>query len=203
MSTNQLLGIAGLFAMTFIFQTSAIAQESPGQYIPPQDYQQPAVVAPPDWAPPYDSPAGVQYYYIPDIECYYDVWHHEFVYMENGNWIFSPILPPMYAGYDLMHGHIVILDRHVHQPWMHHELYMTHYPRYYHHETYPAREGYSRPYGYDENAGKPIYVPNHDAGRHEAPRGSNDRTQPIHYRDKNVGRPVPVGKDMRRPSDHR
>jgi hypothetical protein len=163
-------------------------------------YSQPAVVTPPMWAPPYDNPAGIQYYYIPDIECYYDVWNSEFVYMENGRWLFSPVLPAYYASYDLMHGHVVVLARMVHQPWMHHELSLQHYPRYYHHDVYPARDGYSRPYGYDENARRPLYAPERDGGRPAIEH--HEREQTVHYRNENVGRPVHVEDNMRRPEHH-
>src|ERR1700721_26338 len=108
------LKFAGLFSVAFAMQNRLAAQDpnqAMQQAMNQDDYSQPAVVTPPDWAPPYDNPAGVQYYYIPDIECYYDVWHHEFAYMENGSWLFSPYLPAMYASYDLLHGHIVVLDR--------------------------------------------------------------------------------------------
>ncbi len=193
LKTLQKIASASVFLFALMCSHHSFAQDADQL-----DYQQPAVVTPPDWAPPYDSPAGVQYYYIPDISCYYDVWHHEFVYLDNGNWLFSPVLPPMYAGYDLLHGHIVILDRMVHHPWMHHELYASHYPRYYHHVVYPGREGYSRPYGFDENARKPIYVPARDAGRHEVIQPA--RAQPVHYSDRNVGQPVHVEKEMMRPN---
>jgi len=192
MNSLRLLGFALLFF--------TLSKYSHAQGVVTQIYVQPAVVTPPDWAPPYDNPAGVQYYYIPDIECYYDVWNHEFVYMENGRWLFSPVLPAMYASYDLLHGHVVVLDRMVHQPWLHHELYVQHYPRYYHHEVYPAREGYSRPYGYDENVRKPLYAPNRDAGRPAIEH--HDREAPVHYKGGSVGQPVRVTKDMRRPEHH-
>ncbi len=35
----------------------------------------------PDWAPAYGDVNLVRYYYFPDIECYYDVWNQDFVYL--------------------------------------------------------------------------------------------------------------------------
>lgn len=201
------LKFAGLFSIAFAMQNHMVAQNPSTQVMlqvsQQDDYSQPAVVTPPDWAPPYDNPSGVQYYYIPDIECYFDVWHHEYVYMDNGSWVYSRELPPIYAGYDLWHSHIVVLDYRVHRPWMHHELYANHYPRYYHHGVYPGREGYSRPYGYDENARKPLYAPERDAGRHEFVHPAERRPEPVHYRDRNVGQPVHVEKNMMRPEHHK
>jgi hypothetical protein len=56
----------------------------------------------PAWAPPYYT--GVRYYYLPDIEVYYDLSGQEFVYLDNGQWLFSPGLPEVYGGYDLLTG---------------------------------------------------------------------------------------------------
>ena len=113
-------------------------------------------VEPPQWAPAYQNPSQVQYYYMPDIETYYDVWNHQYVYMANGNWIMTPGLPPMYESYDLYGGHVVILDYHVHEPWRHHDLYSSHYPRYYHQSGYDNDQGehYS---GFDENTKQHYY----------------------------------------------
>ena len=109
--------------------------------------------APPVWAPFYENVNQVRYYYLPDIESYYDVRNHEFVYMEDGNWIFSPSLPPQYAWYDLAAGFVVLLDYRVHQPWMHFHYYVSNYPRFYYQTVY--RDSYNRgnyqPQGFNEN----------------------------------------------------
>ena len=175
-------------------------------------------ITPPGWAPAYENVNRVQYYYLPDLEVYYDVWNHEFVYLEEGNWLFSPFLPPMYANYDLFGGHVVILDYRVHQPWMHHELYVSHYPRYYHHSVYARDKGeYST--GFDENTSKHYYGPRANSGsngprtnaapprneEHEKSSsepnhgGQAPRSQPVHYQEKNIGHPVKVQKNMTRP----
>jgi len=41
----------------------------------------------PDWAPAYYP--GVRYYYIPDIETFYDLSNQDFVYLDDGQWLFS------------------------------------------------------------------------------------------------------------------
>jgi len=46
---------------------------------------------PPVWAP--RAPAQVEYYYLPDIEVYYDVPARRYIYMKNGNWFRSASLP--------------------------------------------------------------------------------------------------------------
>ncbi|MGC4039492.1 MAG: hypothetical protein QM710_01490 [Flavobacterium sp.] len=54
---------------------------------------------PPAWAP--SAPVTVQYYYIPDIEVYYDVPAKQYIYLNNGNWVRATALPAQYNGYDL------------------------------------------------------------------------------------------------------
>ena len=45
----------------------------------------------PEWGPQgYDY---VEYYYLPDIDVYYFVPRHQFVYISGGNWVFSAHLP--------------------------------------------------------------------------------------------------------------
>ena len=88
----------------------------------------------PSWAPPYYP--GVRYYYLPDIECYYDLSTQEFVYLDNGEWSYSQDLPSIYAGFDLGNCFTVALDYSVYQPWMHHHYYVSHYPRYYYRDYY-------------------------------------------------------------------
>ncbi|QBZ98652.1 hypothetical protein [Flavobacterium sangjuense] len=62
---------------------------------------------PPVWAPA--APVEVHYYYLPDIEVYYDVPARSYIYISNGRWIRSHSLPYRYRGYDLYHGRTVYL----------------------------------------------------------------------------------------------
>jgi len=63
----------------------------------------------PSWrAPGYDY---VEYYYLPDIQSYYYVPRHQFVYLSGGRWIFSASLPARYRGYDLHNGYKVVVNR--------------------------------------------------------------------------------------------
>jgi hypothetical protein len=60
------------------------------------------------------GPAGydyVQYYYLPDIEAYYYVPNHQFVYLSGSRWVFSSTLPPRYRNYDLNTGYKVVVNR--------------------------------------------------------------------------------------------
>jgi hypothetical protein len=86
----------------------------------------------PDWGPVgYDY---AEYYYLPDIEAYYYVPRHQFVYMSNGRWIFSANLPPRYASYDLYRGYKVVVNtpyayRHYRDHRVRYAGYRNHYDR--------------------------------------------------------------------------
>lgn len=64
----------------------------------------------PAWrAPGYNY---VEYYYLPEIEAYYYVPRHQFVYMNNGRWVFSSSLPYRYRSYNLYTANKVVVNRH-------------------------------------------------------------------------------------------
>ena len=155
--------------------------------------QQPApqvvVVEQPEWAPPCENVQTLNYYYIPDLEVYYDIRAREYVYIDNGNWIFSSYLPPMYSNYNLNDAFVVVLDQKVHQPWRSHNLYVSHYPRYYYKSKY--REGnteYDRRgvRGYNENRRTVVYRDTRQPERREA-------AQPVESRER---------RDAVRPVEH-
>jgi hypothetical protein len=56
-------------------------------------------VANPTWAK--TAPATVQYYYLPDIETYYDAPAKTYIYQNNGAWVRTKELPARYKGYNL------------------------------------------------------------------------------------------------------
>lgn len=167
---------------------------------------------PPSWAPYYANVNSVPYYYLPDIECYYDVSSHNFIYMENGNWLFASQLPSSYSWYDFNNTFIVILDSNVYQPWMHHHFYVSNYPKYYYYTTF--RETYkntSNPvYGFNENDRSPIFASRkaNSSGR-QIPISQTQRveyTQPaqtMKYYGKNIGRPVKVQPQMKKTSQRK
>jgi hypothetical protein len=108
----------------------------------------------PTWAPPYSQ--GVRYYYLPDIETYYDLSTGEFVYLNDGQWSYSQGLPDIYSGYDLENCFTVALDYNIYQPWMHHHYYVSHYPRYYYRDYYDhSNIAYVR--GFNENSKSAVY----------------------------------------------
>jgi hypothetical protein len=108
----------------------------------------------PQWAPPYYS--GARYYYLPDLELYYDLGTREYIYLMDGQWNFSPYLPTMYRDYDLSNGFCVVLDVNVYRPWLHYQYYISHYPRYYYRDYYDhSNIPYVR--AYNENIRSAVY----------------------------------------------
>lgn len=62
----------------------------------------------PIWGPTgYDH---VEYYYLPDIDVYYNVPQQRFFYNERGRWISRSSLPSRYRGFDLYNSYKVVVN---------------------------------------------------------------------------------------------
>lgn len=62
----------------------------------------------PVWGPVgYDY---VDYYYLPDIETYYYVPRRQFIYLNNGQWVFVSALPARYRSYNFYNGYKVVIN---------------------------------------------------------------------------------------------
>lgn len=72
-------------------------------------------------SPPAWGPAGysaTEYYYLPDVQAYYDIRQSQFIYLGGSQWIRSRNLPAQYRSYDLYHGYKVVLnDYHGSRPY--------------------------------------------------------------------------------------
>lgn len=66
------------------------------------------VSPPPAWGPAGYS--NVKYYYLPDVQAYYDVPSSQFIYVKNGKWFRSRYLPGNFKNYDLYNGYKVVLN---------------------------------------------------------------------------------------------
>jgi hypothetical protein len=62
------------------------------------------------WNPPTEY-AGVNYYYLPDVESYYYVPTHQYVYLDGGRWVRRAALPPRYRSYNIATGYKVAVNR--------------------------------------------------------------------------------------------
>ena len=81
------------------------------------------------------GPAGysdVQYYYLPDVEAYYDVNSSMFIYYEGRSWVRRSYLPSRYRNYDLYGGYKVVMNGyHGNTPYYNHREYRTKYAKGY------------------------------------------------------------------------
>jgi len=86
--------------------------------------------SPPMWGPVGYSSA--RYYYLPDVEAYYDVPSSMFIYQSKGIWIHRTYLPVRYRSYDLYHGYkVVMTDYHGDKPYSYHKDYKRKYAKGY------------------------------------------------------------------------
>jgi len=118
----------------------------------------------PIWGPVgYDY---VEYYYLPDIEVYYNVSSQRYVYMEGRQWVSRKYLPLRYRGYDLYNSRKVVINER--KPYMrHHDNKMrylnsqdghnrqsirdSHEPKYYQNKYHPQHSQYKE---YKRNEGR-------------------------------------------------
>ena len=65
------------------------------------------------------------YYYLPEINCYYDLMNRQFIYFEDGHWLFANTLPYTYRNYDFYNGYKVMVNEY--RPYLHNDFYMNRY----------------------------------------------------------------------------
>jgi hypothetical protein len=86
-------------------------------------------------APPMWGPVGytnVSYYYLPDVEAFYDIKSSMFIYYGGGAWIRRSQLPAQYRNYDLYDGYKVVMkDYHGNAPYAHFKEYKSKYAKGY------------------------------------------------------------------------
>jgi hypothetical protein len=127
----------------------------------------------PQWGPSYYN--GTRYYYLPDIESYYDIYTQEFIFLNHAQWIYSPYLPLIYPDFNLNNSFIVVVNSNIYQPWMHHQYYVSHFPRYYYRDYYD-RSNFAYVRGYNENNRSAIYWSENERDRARNWNDENLRT---------------------------
>ena len=137
----------------------------------------------PVWGPVgYDF---VEYYYIPDIDVFYYVPTHRFVYLEGGHWIFRTNLPARFGRVDLYKVHKEVINEN--KPYLRHDFYRDKFIRYRGlHDQQIIRDSHDSKYfvvrGHPEHD---KWIRNRGNGRvrenHRNGRGNNERG---HDRDK-------------------
>jgi hypothetical protein len=115
----------------------------------------------PSWGPVgYDH---VEYYYLPDIDAFYNVPNHQYVYLERGQWVFRAYLPTRYSNYNIYTGYKVVINEPT--PYRNAGVYRSQYSGYKgRHDQEIIRNSHDS--RYFENKGHP---------QHRAWRQSNDR----------------------------
>ncbi len=86
-------------------------------------------------SPPQWGPVGypeVRYYYLPDVEAYYDVQSSMFIYYGGGVWLHRAYLPAIYSDYDLYGGYkVVMTDYRGEEPFIYYKEYKVKYKKGY------------------------------------------------------------------------
>ena len=105
--------------------------------------------------PPLWGPVGyteVRYYYLPDVEAYYDIQSSMFICFVEGDWVHRAHLPSRYKSYDLYGGYkVVMVDYHGNAPSMNFNDHKTKYAKGY---RGPAQKTYGEKPGKGNKGGE-------------------------------------------------
>ena len=122
----------------------------------------------PIWGPTgYDY---VDYYYLPDIETYYNVEKNRYYYYEDGHWLYQSTLPQRFATYNIYNSYKVVVNEP--RPWQNHKVNKEKYYSYRdRHDQKPIRD--SRDSKYFKNKNHPehsnwVKQNEHDNGNHNS-----------------------------------
>lgn len=117
------------------------------------------VASPPEWGPVgYDN---MEYYYLPDIQVYYDIRQAQYIYYGGGQWTRSSRLPNYCRNYNLYNGYKVVLtDYHGNAPYMYNNAHKVKYYKGYKGKPQKNRRDY---YAYHDNGNHGNY---HENGNH-------------------------------------
>lgn len=80
----------------------------------------------PEWGPTgYDH---VEYYYMPDIDAYYYVPGHQYVYQQNNAWVRTTTLPTRYRNFDVYNSYKVVVNQA--EPWRNQSVIRAKYAKF-------------------------------------------------------------------------
>lgn len=123
----------------------------------------------PSWGPVGYS--SVNYYYLPDIQAYYDIRATQFIFLSNGVWIRSSNLPRQYRNYDLNRGYKVVLnDYHGSRPYVNYR-----YDRVKYYKGYKGKPQQSLGNRYHKNDNHGNYNNNGNHGNGKGNNGNNGK----------------------------
>lgn len=102
--------------------------------------------SPPQWGP--EERTEARYYYLPDVEAYYDIQSSMFIYYSNNQWVRRSYLPRAYRNYDLYNGYKVVLtDYRGKTPYIYFKDHRKKYYKGYHHDQEQRTIGKRPEYG--------------------------------------------------------
>ena len=124
----------------------------------------------PLWGPVgYDR---ADYYYMPDIQTYYSVPKRQYVYLNNGRWLFSNSLPSKYSGYNLYNGYKVVLNSP--RPYLMFNDHKAKYAKYKGYKSHQKSIRYSNDSKYFIVKGHPKHTSKVNSGRSFQGRSRNN-----------------------------
>jgi hypothetical protein len=113
---KKIIIAAAILVSGLAFNKAAVAQVSLNVNIGSQ----------PDWGPVgYDR---ADYYYMPDIDTYYDVPARQYVYLNDNRWVRANSLPSRYSNYNVYNGYKAVINER--NPWENNNTYRTRYAKY-------------------------------------------------------------------------
>jgi hypothetical protein len=68
------------------------------------------------------------YYYLPDIDVYYNVAQRQYIYLQSGRWRFSSSLPYRARNFNIYNSHKVVINES--RPYLKHSFYKQKYANY-------------------------------------------------------------------------
>jgi hypothetical protein len=69
----------------------------------------------------------VNYYYMPDLDMYYNVPSRTYTYLQGNRWVTVNTIPQKYRNYDFDHGYKVVVNEK--NPWNNHAKYRNNYAK--------------------------------------------------------------------------
>lgn len=131
----------------------------------------------PEWAPAEYIPE-TRYYYMPELEVYYDIPSKMYIYYHKNGWVRNKRLPKHYHKHSLNRYHKVSLYDIGPNPYAYHNSHRVKYPKNHNRDRYqPTRFEQSRPK--PNTQPKPRHEPKHDK-RDNSKNGPKHHDNPKH-----------------------
>jgi hypothetical protein len=143
--------------------------------------------SPPQWGP--SGYSNIRYYYLPEIECYYDIQSAKFIYFNGVGWVYRAYLPTKYRNYDLYRGYkVVMTDYRGNKPYTNFREYKRKYGKGFQGQSQRNigdDRGRGEPNSKEVNTNHSFRNTRYDEGRNkESQQGNNKNTRKNHGGDK-------------------